>query len=101
MGEPHDSVGRGARDRKGRHSEETQNSGDKRKDYQARSEGHWNWESKLTGRGATRAVKGKEGGDRKRKQVFKTRHFPNYRSKCRVALRGARVTLSIWTMGHG
>lgn len=66
-----------------------------------RSEGHWNWESKLTGRGATRAVKGKEGGKRKRKQMFKTRHFPNYRSKCRVALRGARVTLSIWAMGRG
>lgn len=100
MGEPHDSVGRGVRDRKGRHAEETQKqqrgkerlSGKKRRALELGEQADW--------RGATRAVQGKEGGERKRKQMFKTRHFPNYKIKCRVALRGARVTLSVWAMGH-
>lgn len=43
-------------------------------------------------------MKAKEAGESKKKQVFKTRHFPHYKIKCRLALRGTGVTLSIWAI---
>lgn len=54
----------------------------------------------MTGREAT-IVKGKKGGESQRKHMFKTRHFLNFKSECRVALRGTRVTVSIWDLGGG
>ena len=39
------------------------------------------------------------GEESKRTWIFKTRHFPNYQIRCRVVLRGARVTLSTWAVG--
>lgn len=54
----------------------------------------------MTGREAT-IVKGKKGGESQRKHMFKTRHFLNFKSECRVALRGTRVTVSIWDLGQG
>lgn len=44
---------------------------------------------------ATGVVRGKEGGESERKQMFKTRHFPDYKIKCRVALRGQGHPLSL------
>ena len=46
-------------------------------------------------------MKGKGGEESPREWISKTRHFPNYKMKCRVALRAARVTLSIWAGRQG
>lgn len=92
-------CGRGGRDSRDRRKEETEKaqrgkervSGRKRRALGLGEQGDWE-----TG---TRGVSGEEGGESKRKQIFKTRHFPNYNTRCRAALRGARVTLSIWAPG--
>lgn len=50
-----------------------------------------------TGAQGNKTLEGEEKRESKRKQIFKTRHFPNYKIRCRLALRGAGVTLSVWT----
>lgn len=46
-----------------------------------------------------RGLSREERRERERKQICKTRHFPSYKIRCRLALRGAGVTLSIWARG--
>lgn len=78
---------RGVRDRRGRQKEESQKqqggrerlAGRKRRALELGEQAGWGE--------ATGVVKGKEGGESKRKRMFKTRHFPNDKIKCRVALR--------------
>lgn len=51
-----------------------------------------------------RGYRSSEGEGRrqsKKKQVFKTRHFPHYKVKCRLALRGPGATLSFWATDCG
>lgn len=78
---------RGVRDRRGRQKEESQTQ-QRGRERLAGREGRALELGEQAGWGEARGVvKGKEGGESKRKQMFKTRHFPDYKIKCRAALR--------------
>lgn len=55
--------------------------------------------SRADRRQSPRAAEEKGGQESQGKRISKTRHFPNDKRNCRVALRGARVTLSAWATG--
>lgn len=86
---------RGVRDRRSRQQEESQKQQRGKESLSGRKRRALELGAQVGGGEATGVGEGKEGGESKREQMFKTRHFPNYKIECRDALRDQSHPLSL------